>query len=54
MTYNEQFSMFMTTKLPNPSFTPEMFAKCLVIDFTVTMEGLEQQLLSHVIGREKA
>ncbi|PWU96429.1 putative dynein heavy chain [Trypanosoma cruzi] len=35
-------------------FTPEMFAKSLVIDFTVTMEGLEQQLLSHVIGREKA
>ncbi|KAF8281137.1 dynein, axonemal, heavy polypeptide 5 [Trypanosoma cruzi] len=54
MGYNENFSMFLTTKLPNPSFTPEMFAKSLVIDFTVTMEGLEQQLLSHVIGREKA
>ncbi|KAH9599603.1 Dynein heavy chain [Trypanosoma melophagium] len=54
MSYNENFSMFLTTKLPNPSFTPEMFAKSLVIDFTVTMEGLEQQLLSHVIGREKA
>eukprot|EP00796_Vickermania_ingenoplastis_P003819 gene3823-2705_t len=54
MTYNENFSFFMTTKLPNPNFTPEMFAKCLVIDFTVTMEGLEQQLLSHVISREKA
>lgn len=54
MMYNEKFSFFMTTKLPNPNFTPEMFAKCLVIDFTVTMEGLEQQLLSHVISREKA
>lgn len=54
MTFNENFSMFMTTKLPNPSFTPELFAKCLVIDFTVTMEGLEQQLLSQVISREKA
>ncbi|SCU69962.1 Cytoplasmic dynein 2 heavy chain (DYNC2H1), putative [Trypanosoma equiperdum] len=53
MSYNENFSFFLTTKLPNPSFTPEMFAKSLVIDFTVTMEGLEQQLLSHVIGREK-
>ncbi|KAL7701682.1 dynein heavy chain [Lotmaria passim] len=54
MTYNENFSLFMTTKLPNPSFTPELFAKCLVIDFTVTMEGLEQQLLSQVVSREKA
>ncbi|KAH8619939.1 putative ATP binding dynein motor region D5 [Trypanosoma vivax] len=54
MSYNENFSFFLTTKLPNPSFTPEMFAKSLVIDFTVTMEGLEQQLLSHVISREKA
>ncbi|CAM39085.2 putative dynein heavy chain [Leishmania braziliensis MHOM/BR/75/M2904] len=54
MTYNEKFSLFMTTKLPNPSFTPELFAKCLVIDFTVTMEGLEQQLLSQVVSREKA
>ncbi|CCW70907.1 unnamed protein product [Phytomonas sp. Hart1] len=54
MTYNDKFTMFMATKLPNPNFTPELFAKCLVIDFTVTMEGLEQQLLSHVIGREKA
>lgn len=54
MMYNENFSFFLTTKLPNPNFTPEMFAKCLVIDFTVTMEGLEQQLLSHVISREKA
>ena len=54
MTWTDQFTFFMTTKLPNPSFTPELFAKCLVIDFTVTMQGLEQRLLSQVIGREKA
>eukprot|EP00658_Telonema_sp_P-2_P083320 TRINITY_DN8993_c0_g2_i1.p1 TRINITY_DN8993_c0_g2~~TRINITY_DN8993_c0_g2_i1.p1 ORF type:complete len:4024 (-),score=1669.66 TRINITY_DN8993_c0_g2_i1:145-12216(-) len=54
MDYHQDFSFFMTTKLPNPSFTPELFAKCLVIDFTVTLQGLEQQLLSQVIGLEKA
>eukprot|EP00744_Colponema_vietnamica_P001598 GILI01002635.1.p1 GENE.GILI01002635.1~~GILI01002635.1.p1 ORF type:complete len:2087 (-),score=720.86 GILI01002635.1:371-6598(-) len=52
--YNDQFTFYMATKLPNPNFTPELFAKCLVIDFTVTMVGLEQQLLSTVIGLEKA
>ena len=54
MIFNDKFQLYMTTKLPNPSFIPELFAKCLIIDFTVTMKGLEQQLLSQVIGQEKA
>ncbi|KAJ9436464.1 Dynein gamma chain, partial [Diplonema papillatum] len=52
--YHSDFKIFFTTKLPNPSLTPETFAKVSVIDFTVTMTGLEQQLLSEVIGKEKA
>jgi dynein heavy chain len=54
MAYDEKFTFYMTTKLPNPSFPPELFAKCLIIDFTVTQQGLEQQLLSQVISKEKA
>jgi len=52
--YSEEFNLYMTTKLPNPHFIPELYAKCLIIDFTVTMGGLEQQLLGQVIGQEKA
>jgi dynein heavy chain len=34
------FTLYVTTKLGNPSFTPEVSAKTSIIDFTVTIKGL--------------
>merc|ERR1719160_397822 len=53
MDYSPKFILYMTSRLPNPHFSPELSAKCTVIDFTVTLRGLEQQLLTRVLSKEQ-
>jgi dynein heavy chain, axonemal len=50
---HDDFKLFLITRVANPSFSPELQAKTLVIDFTVTVKGLEEQLLSKVISKEQ-
>ncbi|KAL4552567.1 hypothetical protein Ndes2526B_g02495 [Nannochloris sp. 'desiccata'] len=47
------FKLFLACRLPRPRFSPEIFAKVTVIDFTVTPSGLEDQLLGALVLREK-
>eukprot|EP00939_MAST-03C_sp_MAST-3C-sp1_P000013 g13.t1 len=50
--WNDAFKFFMTTKLPNPHYPPEVCVKVSLLNFTITPKGLEDQLLGVVIGKE--
>lgn len=43
----------MHTKLANPHYKPEMQAQTTLINFTVTRDGLEDQLLAEVVKAER-
>lgn len=51
--YNHDFKMYLTTKIANPSYSPEVFGKTMIINFNVTLLGLRDQLLNYVVGYEK-
>jgi len=51
--YDDNFKLYMTSKLPNPHYPPEVCIKVTLINFTVTFEGLEEQLLGDVVVKEK-
>ena len=51
--WNEEFKLFLTTKLGNPMYSPEVFGKALIINFNVTLEGLRDQLLNEVVEYER-
>ena len=51
--YSNDFRFYMTSKLPNPHYLPEICIKVTIINFTVTPQGLEDQLLVDVVKAEK-
>ena len=51
--YNENFRFFLTTNLPNPHYLPEICIKVTIVNFTVTLRGLEDQLLVDVVRSER-
>eukprot|EP00761_Pharyngomonas_kirbyi_P008673 gb/GECH01008685.1/.p1 GENE.gb/GECH01008685.1/~~gb/GECH01008685.1/.p1 ORF type:complete len:4033 (+),score=845.30 gb/GECH01008685.1/:1-12099(+) len=47
-----KFRLYLTTKLQNPHYLPEVCIKVNLINFTVTSKGLEDQLLGDVVSHE--
>ena len=51
--WNNDFRLYMITKLANPKYSPEVAGKTMIINYSVTRLGLEDQLLNVVIGLER-
>uniref|UniRef100_A0A8B9HQL2 Dynein, axonemal, heavy chain 11 n=1 Tax=Astyanax mexicanus TaxID=7994 RepID=A0A8B9HQL2_ASTMX len=51
--YNPRFRLILHTKLANPHYQPELQAQCTLMNFTVTRDGLEDQLLAAVVSMER-
>ncbi|KAI9333548.1 dynein heavy chain and region D6 of dynein motor-domain-containing protein [Obelidium mucronatum] len=51
--YDRNFKLYITTKLSNPHYLPEVCIKVTIINFTVTKQGLEGQLLADVVKIER-
>eukprot|EP00466_Bigelowiella_natans_P011733 jgi/Bigna1/49976/estExt_Genewise1.C_620014 len=51
--WDDNFRLYMISKLGNPRYSPEVAGRTMIINYTVTLKGLEDQLLSFVIGHER-
>lgn len=50
--YNENFRLYITTRLRNPHYLPEVAVKVSLLNFTITPQGLQDQLLGIVVAKE--
>ncbi|EFJ49499.1 flagellar inner dynein arm heavy chain 11 [Volvox carteri f. nagariensis] len=47
------FRLYMTTKLRNPHYPPEVCTRVVLLNFCITPAGLEDQLLGIVVAKER-
>ncbi|OMJ80715.1 hypothetical protein SteCoe_18966 [Stentor coeruleus] len=51
--YNKEFRFYITTRLRNPHYMPELSTKVTLLNFMITPEGLADQLLATVVAEEQ-
>ncbi|CAF1493626.1 unnamed protein product [Rotaria magnacalcarata] len=51
--YNPSFRFYLSTRLYNPKYKPEIYSKINIINFAIKEQGLEEQLLGIVVRKEK-
>uniref|UniRef100_A0A6P7FSH9 Dynein heavy chain 7, axonemal isoform X1 n=1 Tax=Diabrotica virgifera virgifera TaxID=50390 RepID=A0A6P7FSH9_DIAVI len=51
--YSKDFKLYITTKLRNPHYLPEVAVKVTLVNFMITNVGLEDQLLGITVAKER-
>ncbi|XP_045475837.1 dynein axonemal heavy chain 3 [Harmonia axyridis] len=51
--YNFDFRFYITTRLRNPHYLPELAVKVTLLNFMITPQGLQDQLLGIVVAKER-
>lgn len=51
--YNQSFRFYITTRLRNPHYLPEIAVKVTILNFMITRQGLMDQLLGTVVAKER-
>ncbi|RUS88172.1 hypothetical protein EGW08_004069 [Elysia chlorotica] len=51
--FNQNFKLYLATSLANPHFLPGIYLQVNIINFAVTFDGLQEQLLSVVVKQER-
>ena len=51
--YNSKFRLYMTTKMSNPHYLPNVAVKVTLLNFVITPDGLNDQLLGWVVRTEQ-
>ncbi|KAI9142914.1 dynein heavy chain and region D6 of dynein motor-domain-containing protein [Paraphysoderma sedebokerense] len=51
--YDPNFKLILQTRMANPHYPPEIQAQTTLVNFTVTLAGLEDQLLADVVNSER-
>ena len=51
--YSPDFRFYVTTKLRNPHYSPEVSVKVTLLNFMATPEGLQDQMLGIVVAKER-
>jgi len=51
--YSSDFAFFMTTKMRNPHYLPEISVKVTLLNFMITPTGLSDQMLNVVVSKER-
>ena len=51
--WDDSFIVYLTSKLPNPHYGPDVSGKTMIINYSVTQQGLQEQLLNVTVAHER-